>query len=387
MMVAQRRNVPKLLWTVGTAFLMAVAMFGIHQTFFVPPCGRIIHAAAECPVGSTDVFSNNIGLQSGGTFTGTLDLITNPTADFTLSINHADVSDTIPVLGQAHTWAADQTYNDNTKITLGTGGDADIYYDGTDLIIDPSVVGSGNVGLFTSSPEADLHIDGNDGFVALLVRNAADGAVITAENTNVSPSAFSILDVIGPSSSAIYDLLTISNDATDESGNVLTVQGDGNISIGTGLFPSSGTAGLVFGDGTALSGMGTNTAGLFGNDVAGMVELFAIDEAGNATQLSPHPPDFLNTLPLDCALPWAFQSTNPYIGKTITVDLCGAIQALEILTGQAFITVADTPVEDRRNWADDQQENFAKCLATGAENCVKKQPPQWMIDRGVASIE
>jgi len=43
----------------------------------------------------------------------------------------------------AHTWTADQTFNDDVKVTLGTGGDADIYYDGTDLRVNPKVVGSG----------------------------------------------------------------------------------------------------------------------------------------------------------------------------------------------------------------------------------------------------
>ena len=35
--------------------------------------------------------------------------------------------------------------NDNTILTFGTGADADIYYDGTNLIINPAVVGSGKV--------------------------------------------------------------------------------------------------------------------------------------------------------------------------------------------------------------------------------------------------
>ena len=52
--------------------------------------------------------------------------------------------DTIAVLGLAQTFTADQTLNDSVKLTLGTGGDADIYYDGTNLVIEPRVVGSGN---------------------------------------------------------------------------------------------------------------------------------------------------------------------------------------------------------------------------------------------------
>ena len=34
---------------------------------------------------------------------------------------------------------------DNTNLTFGTGADADIYYDGTDLNISPAVVGAGDI--------------------------------------------------------------------------------------------------------------------------------------------------------------------------------------------------------------------------------------------------
>lgn len=38
---------------------------------------------------------------------------------------------------------SDITWNDSVKATFGTGGDADIYYDGTNLLINPKVAGSG----------------------------------------------------------------------------------------------------------------------------------------------------------------------------------------------------------------------------------------------------
>ena len=39
----------------------------------------------------------------------------------------------------------DLTLPDSTALTMGTGGDVDIEYDGTDLLINPAVVGSGDV--------------------------------------------------------------------------------------------------------------------------------------------------------------------------------------------------------------------------------------------------
>ena len=59
-----------------------------------------------------------------------------------------------------------------------------------------------------------------------------------------------------------------------------------NFGIGTTTFPSTGTCGLVFGDGTALASMASNTAGDYADDVGGTVERFVINEAGNVAQLT-----------------------------------------------------------------------------------------------------
>lgn len=50
-----------------------------------------------------------------------------------------------PSLSSVNTWTADQTFDDNVKLLLGTGKDASLLYDGIDLIIDPKEVGSGRV--------------------------------------------------------------------------------------------------------------------------------------------------------------------------------------------------------------------------------------------------
>ncbi len=52
------------------------------------------------------------------------------------------------------------------------------------------------------------------------------------------------------------------------------------------VFPTTGTKGLFFGDGTVPATMGTDTAGLYANDVGGTVQLFGINEAGVSTQLT-----------------------------------------------------------------------------------------------------
>ena len=65
-----------------------------------------------------------------------------------------------------------------------------------------------------------------------------------------------------------------------------TIVSAGNLAIGTTAFPSTGTWGLFFGDGTAPATMGSNTAGLYADDVGGTVEMFGIGEGGNTAQLT-----------------------------------------------------------------------------------------------------
>ena len=66
----------------------------------------------------------------------------------TASIGYTDGDNAITIAdGGGCTFAQDATFGDNTKVTLGDGGDADLYYDGTNVILLPGVVGNGSVGI------------------------------------------------------------------------------------------------------------------------------------------------------------------------------------------------------------------------------------------------
>lgn len=67
------------------------------------------------------------------------------TANRTLTLPLITGTDTLAVLGLAQTFTADITLNDSVNLTLGTGGDADIDYDGTDMVINTLVVGTGDL--------------------------------------------------------------------------------------------------------------------------------------------------------------------------------------------------------------------------------------------------
>jgi len=72
-------------------------------------------------------------------------------ADRQLNLPVITGTDTLMTLGLAQAITADKTFNDSVNLTFGTGGDADIYYDGTDLIIAPRIVGTGNVLINTTA--------------------------------------------------------------------------------------------------------------------------------------------------------------------------------------------------------------------------------------------
>ena len=66
----------------------------------------------------------------------------------TASIGYTDGDNAITIAdGGGCTFAQDATFGDNTKVPLGDGGDADLYYDGTNVILLPGVVGNGSVGI------------------------------------------------------------------------------------------------------------------------------------------------------------------------------------------------------------------------------------------------
>jgi len=169
-----------------------------------------------------------------------------------------------------------------------------------------------------------------------------------------------------------------------------------NFGIGTGSLDATNMqGGMVFLNGIAPSTSPANLIQLWAEDVAASAELRVRDEAGNVTTLSPHSAPFLNTLPVvGRSMPWVYRSENPYIGQIISVDMLGAIMAIQVLSNQQFIFLESMPPEKIRDWDTDQiielnirNKKIAewKRNQKGPEPAVYKikRPPKWMMDRGV----
>ena len=86
----------------------------------------------------------------------------------------------------ANTWTADQTYNDDINVTFGTGGDVDIDYNQSDLVINLQVAGTGGLILQESTAgglagdSATLNIHSTDG--------GATGPTLVFQSESASPA-------------------------------------------------------------------------------------------------------------------------------------------------------------------------------------------------------
>ncbi len=99
----------------------------------------------------------------------------------------------------------------------------------------------------------------------------------------------------------------------------VTIDTTGAVGIGSAVAPTAnGSKVLYFGDNTADPTMGANTAGVYGKDVAGTVELFGVDEAGNVSQLTSHPADAPDTL-------YVSEDQTPPRIETTFFDLLGKV--------------------------------------------------------------
>jgi hypothetical protein len=136
----------------------------------------------------------------------------------------------VATLATANVWTADQTFNDSVKVTLGTGGDADLYYDGTDVILNTAVVGTGDFVVTGGSIEFDdsegvtlgtgkdatLRYDGTN--VVLTTDAVGTGALVVSNDIRSDTDSTDDLGTTGVRWANVY------TDAIGDSGQALTLK-------------------------------------------------------------------------------------------------------------------------------------------------------------------
>jgi hypothetical protein len=248
------------------------------------------------------------------------------------------------------------------------------------LYINPS---GGRVGIGTSSPSFSLHIA--SGWTAIDTASDTNKPILLFRRSRGSitnPASLHSEDAIGQllvsgylgegvgydntrrflevvasenwtDSAAGYRVgfFTRSNGTAGIPTERLRVDSNGDIGIGTSVFGTNAAKVLGIGNGTVPASSPADMIQLYAEEISGFSELKARDEAGNTPTLSPH--NFTLFEPdSSYVYPWSYYSKNAYIGKQINVDMYGAIQAIEQLTGKKFIYVKDIP---RESWGENQE--------------------------------
>jgi hypothetical protein len=110
-----------------------------------------------------------------------------------------------------------------------------------------------------------------------------------------------------------------------------------NVYLGTDVAPTAGaTRVLIFGDNATDPTMDADTAGIYAKDVSGTQEMFAIDEADNAVQLTSHNFTLFDP-PVEANYPWSTYFSNEALGWEVAVDMWTLVREVEKLSGKQLL--------------------------------------------------
>lgn len=165
--------------------------------------------------------------------------------------------------------------------------------------------------------------------------------LVNENDTNNTYSALSLRAGAGASRDRTFDFkavngstgfvyATFGDNNTSTYTDVFYLDQSSNMGLGTIFSPTANGGGVLFfanrSSGSTNPTMSTNTAGFFAKDVSGTTEMFAIDEAGNATQISPH----------DENGQWHFHSSNKKTGRTVKIKMEKLVKFIDEYHGTNF---------------------------------------------------
>ncbi len=227
------------------------------------------------------------------------------------------------------------------------------------------------IGVGTSSPSAKLHSFATTEQLRLgydasnytsftvnssgtLIMSRTGNQIATFTNggspiVNIAGSGFPSLQIAGgtalQSGNGDTSNLSIGSGYTS-----VTFGNSGNVGLGTASFGTSAVKVFAIANGTAPITSPADSIQLYAEDVSASSELKVRDEAGNITTLSPH--NFSLFTPenhTEVAIPWSFYSRNDNVGQEINVDMYGAVETLQALTGTQFIFAKNTQTGEDLN--------------------------------------
>ena len=158
--------------------------------------------------------------------------------------------------------------------------------------------------------------------------------------------------------------------------------------------PSTGTYSLVLGVDSTAPTPAADSCAVYGLDVSSSCEVHVADEAGNDTQISPHPADILNRhleraseLEVDGVdLTWGYSSRNKNIGVSVKCDMGLVVRVVENLYKKAYGRPCDLidiekELDAENKWEETQQAEVERVEA------IRKKHDDEVASRAQAARE
>jgi len=239
-------------------------------------------------------------------------------------------------VGTANTWTADQTFNDDVKVTLGTGGDADIYFDGTDLRIKPGLVTSTNTLKVTAGDNVGMEIQGSTALTMITIAAASEAqdnktAIYFQAAKDATPgsanSTGAIYSATTNSGGTLTGDMRFSTNSGDSLGENFRIVPDNSGMVLFGKTAShGGTKGVEITTATGyINAIVDNNTIMLMNRINGVGQLMSFRY--NSVEKGEITTDGTNT---------AYNTTSDYRLKENIVDLTGAVTRVKALQPRRF---------------------------------------------------
>ena len=284
--------------TIGLAALIALALFGVSQ-FLLSPCSRVF-ADAECPVGSTQTFAKDIGLQGSTTHTLTVSPGT-PTTDVTVTLPN-NASSTLATIDTPQNFTASKTFDngtalindvsDNHTYTLGGGELLGNYAINFPVIADTSTLVTQDLAQILTNKNIDAddntiadlknaNIDASAGIVVTKLETGTANQILVTDSSGTSNEFTSD---ITPGSVTVDNLVVNSNLINTDSDLDWSLQNNGNTML---TLQDSGSEGNnnIYVSQNKFSGSGRTQLSAFDGQVAASSDqvIFTADELMSAS--------------------------------------------------------------------------------------------------------
>lgn len=285
-------------------------------------------------------------LTSGATGAGFTLALTTSTVTGTLA--DAQLSANVPLLNAANSFSLINPMTTIAESWIGPSSTTGVYFKGGQVGI-----GMTPAELYTMMQVAGpVKSKGSNTSLRFGQTEAADLFTISTNNNGSDVQDDVTKGSWGIRLSPASDYFSVAHKAAGASGTLLNsfyIDTNSNVGIKTIAFGTSAAGVLGIANGTAPTSSPAGIVQLWSAVVSSVQELRVRDGAGNITTLSPH--NFSMFTPdVTQVFPWSYYSKNAVIGKEMSVDMYGAIAALEKLTGKQFIYLNDLPADQIEDW-------------------------------------